>query len=130
MRIEKPPFDHRGTPAALWTGRTTKADCMASVRGGCMADTKTVIAQAYSAFNKRDIDGALELMTQDVNWPKASEGGKVVGKEEMRRIELQQLLDKPTKKNRTRFIQRVVLRSALVFPRRHLIDDIATGERL
>jgi hypothetical protein len=49
-----------------------------------MADTKTVIEQAYSAFNKRDIDGALALMTQDVNWPKASEGGKVVGKEEIR----------------------------------------------
>ncbi len=49
-----------------------------------MADTKTVIEQAYSAFNKRDIDGALALMTQDVRWPKASEGGKVVGKEEIR----------------------------------------------
>jgi hypothetical protein len=49
-----------------------------------MADTKTVIEQAYSAFNKRDIDGALVLMTQDVSWPKASEGGKVVGKEEIR----------------------------------------------
>jgi hypothetical protein len=49
-----------------------------------MADTKTVIEQAYSAFNKRDIDGALALMTQDVNWPKASEGGRVVGKEEVR----------------------------------------------
>jgi hypothetical protein len=49
-----------------------------------MADTKTVIEQAYSAFNKRDIDGALALMTQDVSWPKASEGGKVVGKEEIR----------------------------------------------
>ena len=49
-----------------------------------MADTKTLIEQAYSAFNKRDIDGALALMTQDVNWPKASEGGKVVGKEEIR----------------------------------------------
>ena len=49
-----------------------------------MADTKTVIAQAYSAFNKRDIDGALALMTQDVSWPKASEGGRVVGKEEVR----------------------------------------------
>jgi hypothetical protein len=49
-----------------------------------MADTKTVIERAYSAFNKRDIDGALALMTQDVNWPKASEGGKVVGKEEIR----------------------------------------------
>src|SRR5436189_2948624 len=49
-----------------------------------MADTKTIIEQAYSAFNKRDIDGALALMTQDVNWPKASEGGKVVGKKEIR----------------------------------------------
>src|SRR5471030_3320311 len=49
-----------------------------------MADTKTVIEQAYFAFNKRDIDGALALMTQDVSWPKASEGGKIVGKEEIR----------------------------------------------
>ena len=49
-----------------------------------MVDTKRVIEQAYSAFNKRDIDGALALMTQDVSWPKASEGGKVVGKEEIR----------------------------------------------
>ena len=49
-----------------------------------MADTKTLIGRAYSAFNKRDIDGALALMTQDVSWPKASEGGKVVGKEEIR----------------------------------------------
>ena len=49
-----------------------------------MADTKLLIEQAYTAFNKRDIDGALALMTQDVSWPKASEGGKVVGKEEIR----------------------------------------------
>jgi hypothetical protein len=49
-----------------------------------MADTKSIIEQAYSAFNRRDIDGALALMTQDVSWPKASEGGKVVGKEEIR----------------------------------------------
>ena len=49
-----------------------------------MADTKTLIEQAYAAFNKRDIDGALALMTQDVSWPKASEGGKVIGKEEIR----------------------------------------------
>jgi hypothetical protein len=49
-----------------------------------MADTKPLIEQAYSAFNRRDIDGALELMMQDVSWPKASEGGKIVGKEEIR----------------------------------------------
>jgi hypothetical protein len=49
-----------------------------------MADTKTLIEQAYSAFNRRDIDGALALMTEDVSWPKASEGGRVIGKEEIR----------------------------------------------
>ncbi|MBV9034099.1 MAG: nuclear transport factor 2 family protein [Acidobacteriaceae bacterium] len=49
-----------------------------------MADTKTPIEQAYAAFNKRDMDGALALMSDDVSWPKASEGGKVVGKEEVR----------------------------------------------
>ena len=49
-----------------------------------MASVKTIIDQAYSAFNKRDIDGALALMTEDVSWPKASEGGRVVGKEEVR----------------------------------------------
>ena len=49
-----------------------------------MADTQTLIAQAYSAFNQRDIDGALALMSENVSWPKASEGGRVVGKEEIR----------------------------------------------
>ncbi len=49
-----------------------------------MANTQTVIAQAYSAFNQRDIDGALALMSENVSWPKASEGGRVVGKEEIR----------------------------------------------
>jgi hypothetical protein len=49
-----------------------------------VADTKPLIEQAYSAFNKRDIDGALALMTEDVSWPKASEGGKVFGKEAIR----------------------------------------------
>jgi hypothetical protein len=54
------------------------------ILGGTMADTKTILEQAYSAFNKRDIDGALALMNEDVSWPKASEGGRVIGKEEIR----------------------------------------------
>src|SRR5580693_5543664 len=49
-----------------------------------MADTQKVIAQAYAAFNRRDVDGALAFMSDNVNWPKASEGGRVVGKEEIR----------------------------------------------
>src|SRR5262245_3819991 len=32
-----------------------------------MSDSRVLIEQAYSAFNKRDIDGALALMTQDVS---------------------------------------------------------------
>ena len=40
-----------------------------------MADTEAMIEQAYSAFNRGDIDWALGLMTPDVSWPKASEGG-------------------------------------------------------
>ena len=49
-----------------------------------MANTKTIIQQAYSAFNNRGIDAALAIMTGDVRWPKASEGGRVVGKEQIR----------------------------------------------
>jgi hypothetical protein len=49
-----------------------------------MANTQTLIAQAYSAFNQRNVDGALALMSDNVSWPKASEGGRVVGKEEIR----------------------------------------------
>ncbi len=49
-----------------------------------MTNVKTIIELAYAAFNKRDIDGALALMTEDVRWPKASEGGRVIGKEEIR----------------------------------------------
>ena len=49
-----------------------------------MTDTKSLIEKAYAAFNRRDIDGALALMTQHVSWPKASEGGKILGKENVR----------------------------------------------
>ena len=49
-----------------------------------MANTQIPIAEAYAAFNRRDIDAALALMSENVSWPKASEGGRAVGKEEIR----------------------------------------------
>jgi len=49
-----------------------------------MANTQTLIAQAYSAFNQRNVDGVLALMSENVSWPKASEGGRAAGKEEIR----------------------------------------------
>jgi hypothetical protein len=49
-----------------------------------MPNTQKLIAEAYAAFNHRDIDRALALMSENVSWPKASEGGRAVGKEEIR----------------------------------------------
>ncbi len=49
-----------------------------------MPNTQTLIEEVYAAFNRRNIDGALALMSESVNWPKASEGGRVIGKEEIR----------------------------------------------
>lgn len=43
-----------------------------------------LLRAAYAAFNARDIDAALILMTPDVAWPKAFKGGFVRGPEEVR----------------------------------------------
>lgn len=47
-------------------------------------DTKALIFQIYAAFNKRDVDGTLAFMSEGVSWPKASEGGRVAGKQAIR----------------------------------------------
>jgi ketosteroid isomerase-like protein len=43
-----------------------------------------LLRAAYAAFNARDIDKALALMTPDVTWPRAFKGGFVRGPEEIR----------------------------------------------
>ena len=43
--------------------------------GKRVEDVKRVLEQAYDAFNRRDAEGAVALLTEDVCWPKASEGG-------------------------------------------------------
>jgi ketosteroid isomerase-like protein len=49
-----------------------------------MTETIEFFRRAYAAFNRRDVDGVLEFMTPDVRWPKSSEGGSAVGKDEIR----------------------------------------------
>jgi hypothetical protein len=34
-----------------------------------MANANALIAQVYSAFNRRNIDEALALMSENVDWP-------------------------------------------------------------
>ncbi|RYD85286.1 MAG: nuclear transport factor 2 family protein [Verrucomicrobiaceae bacterium] len=43
-----------------------------------------LIRAAYEAFNRRDIDAALALMTRTVAWPRAFKGGFVHGPDAVR----------------------------------------------
>jgi hypothetical protein len=54
---------------------------VATITGDRGADIGTPIEQAYPAFNKRDIDGALALMTDDVSLAQ-SFGGRQSDREE------------------------------------------------
>ena len=40
--------------------------------------------QLYERFNARDIDGVLEMLTPDVDWPNGWEGGYLSGRDEVR----------------------------------------------
>jgi hypothetical protein len=48
------------------------------------APATELLRAAYAAFNARDIDAALAIMTADVAWPRAFKGGFVRGPEEVR----------------------------------------------
>src|ERR1700678_3405715 len=43
-----------------------------------------LISHVYAAFNSRDVDAIFAMMSEDVSWPKASEGGRVIGKQGIR----------------------------------------------
>jgi quercetin dioxygenase-like cupin family protein len=47
-------------------------------------DRRERLRATYSAFNGRDIEAALAQMTDDVDWPNAWEGGRVVGHDAVR----------------------------------------------
>ena len=38
----------------------------------------------YEAFNRRDVDGVLARMSEEVDWPNAWKGGRLVGREAVR----------------------------------------------
>lgn len=49
-----------------------------------------LLRKAYTAFNARDLDAALALMTADVHWPRAFKGGFVRGPEAVRAYWMEQ----------------------------------------
>jgi ketosteroid isomerase-like protein len=60
---------------------------------GAVMNKPELFARAYAAFNNRDIEGVLALMTENVSWPKASEGGRVAGKQAIREYWTRQWAD-------------------------------------
>ena len=46
--------------------------------------SEELVRRAYEAFNARDLDTALSLMHQDVDWPNAIDGGRVRGHDAVR----------------------------------------------
>ena len=53
-------------------------------------DVGDAIHRSYDAFNRRDIDSALALITDDVAWANGWEGGHVHGHDEVRAYWLRQ----------------------------------------
>jgi hypothetical protein len=46
--------------------------------------TEDRLRAVYAAFNARDIDRVLDQLTDDVDWPNAWEGGRVIGRPAVR----------------------------------------------
>lgn len=47
-------------------------------------DQLAMFQRLYDAFNRRDADGVLAMMSEDVDWPNAWKGGRLVGREAVR----------------------------------------------
>lgn len=55
-----------------------------------MNDTHDLLTRIYRAFNARDIDAVLAVMSPDVDWPNGMEGGRVHGHDGVREYWLRQ----------------------------------------
>jgi ketosteroid isomerase-like protein len=45
---------------------------------------EALLRDLYAAFNARDVDAVLGALHADVDWPNAFEGGRVLGREDVR----------------------------------------------
>ena len=63
---------------------------------------RELLANAYAAYNRRDVDGLLELLTDDVNWPNGD--ARLVGKAAVRQYWLDQFTDTRTHDEPVRFV--------------------------
>lgn len=50
----------------------------------CVKPNADFLRSAYEAFNRRDAETLLAMMQPDVDWPNAVEGGRVLGRDNVR----------------------------------------------
>lgn len=55
-----------------------------------MTDTQDLLTRTYTAFNARDIDAVLGVLSPDVDWPNGMDGGRVQGRDAVREYWLHQ----------------------------------------
>ncbi len=55
-----------------------------SRKGEQMSSRRDILTATYAAFNRRDIEAILALMSPDVDWPNGMEGGRLHGFGEVR----------------------------------------------
>ncbi len=63
---------------------------------------RDLLANAFATFNRRDVDGLLELLTDDVNWPNGDV--RLIGKPAVRQYWLHQFTETRTHDEPVRFI--------------------------
>lgn len=91
-----------------------------------MPTDEDVLRAAYTAFNARDVEGALELMHPEVEWPNAWEGGRVVGREAVGDYWRRQFEQISSKVEPERFDHE--LDGAIVVTVHQVVHDAKTGE--
>jgi acyl-CoA thioester hydrolase len=72
------------TVLVAWDMQSRGARELSARERAWLGDPQLLLTQAYEAFNARDIDTALELMHEDVDWPNGMEGGRVRGRDAVR----------------------------------------------
>jgi hypothetical protein len=63
---------------------------------------RDLLENAYAAYNRRDVDGLLELLTEDVDWPDGD--ARLVGRAAVRRYWLDQFTQTRTRDEPVRFV--------------------------
>ena len=71
-------------PSAIWRAGGSASGSYAPRTSASADAAREAFAFRRRRITHRDIDSALALMSENVSWPKASEGGRVVGKQEIR----------------------------------------------